>query len=118
MDHEMTLDELAKEIKEVSDEKLLQDLARYIEEWKSDDRNVEALETMVERFFGNVWIPSGEDHSKAYRTWASFRDDAICGIGGMTMNERLYAFGLFDRYDSCKTETARRVIYGKVHAKP
>ena len=118
MDHEMTLDELAKEIKEVSDERLLQDLARYIEEWKSDDRNVEALEKMVERFFGNVWIPGEEDHLRAYRTWTSFRDDAIRGIGGMTMNERLYAFGLFDRYDSCETETARRVIYGKVHAKP
>jgi hypothetical protein len=117
MDHEMTLDELAKAIAGVFPEKLLQDLARYIEEWKSDDRNVEALETMVERFFGNVWIPSEEDHLRAYRTWASFRDDAIHGIGGMTMNERLYAFGLFDRYDSCKTEMARRVIYGKVHAK-
>jgi hypothetical protein len=114
----MTLDELAKSIAGVSPEKLLQDLARYIEEWKSDDRNAEALETMVERFFGSVWITSEEDHLKAYRIWASFRDDAIRGIGGMTMNERLYAFGLFDRYDSCKTEMARRVIYGKVHAKP
>lgn len=114
----MTLDELAKEIRGVSDEKLIQDLARYIEKWKSDDRNVEALETMVERFFGNVWIPSEEDHSKAYHIWASFRDDAIRGVGGMTMNERLYAFGLFERYDSCKTETEKRVVYGKVHAKP
>jgi hypothetical protein len=114
----MTLDELAKAIAGVSPEKPLQDLARYIEEWKWDDRDVEALETMVERFFGNVWIPSEEDHLRAHRTWASFRDDAIRGIGGMTMNERLYAFGLFDRYDSCKTEMARRVIYGKVHAKP
>ena len=46
----MTLDELVKQIGGVSDEKVLQDLARYIEEWKGDDRNVEALETMVERF--------------------------------------------------------------------
>lgn len=114
----MTLDELTKEIRDFSQETLLHDLARYIEQWKKDDRNVEALETMVERFFGNVWIPSDEDHSKAYHIWASFKDDAIRGIGGMTMNERLYAFGLFERYDSCNTEAEKRVVYDKVHAKP
>jgi hypothetical protein len=114
----MTLDELAKEIRAVSDEKLIQDLARYIEEWKGDDRNAEALETMVERFFGNVWIPQEEVHSKAYKLWSSFRDDAIHGIGGMTMNERLYAFDLFERFDSCKSEAEELVLYGKVHAKP
>jgi len=114
----MTLDELAKEIRSVSDEKLIQELAKYIEEWKGDDRNASALETMVERFFGIVWIPKEEDHSKAYNLWSSFRDDAIHGIGGMTMNERLYAFGLFERFDSCKSEAEELVVYGKVHAKP
>ena len=114
----MALDDLAKEIRGVSDEKLIQDLAKYIEDWKSDDTNAQALETMVERFFGNVWIPKEEDHSEAYEFWALFRDDAIRGIGGMTMNERLYAFGLFERYDHCKTQTERLVVYAKVHAKP
>lgn len=114
----MTLDELAREIRAVSDETLIQDLASYIERWKNDDTNAEALERMVERFFGNVWIPSAEDHSKAYHIWASFRDDVIRNIGGMTMNERLYAFGLFERYDSCKTETEKLVVYDKVHARP
>jgi len=113
----MTLDELAKEIRSVSDERLIQDLAKYIEEWKGDDRNAEALETMVERVFGNVWIPE-EEHSKAYNLWSSFRDYAIHGIGGMTMNERLYAFSLFERFDCCTSEEEKRVLYGKVHAKP
>lgn len=113
----MTLDELANKIRSVSEEKLIQDLAKYIEEWRSDDRNAEQLETMVERFFGNVWLPE-EDHSKAYDCWSSFRDEAVHGIGGMTMNERLYVFGLFERFDSCEFEEEKRVVYEKLHAKP
>ncbi|MGE4294506.1 MAG: hypothetical protein AB7E49_02255 [Campylobacterales bacterium] len=114
----MTLDELANKIRSVSEEKLIQDLAKYIEEWKSDDRNAEQLESMVERFFGNAWIPEEEDHSKAYSFWSSFRDDVVHGIGGMTMNERLYSFSLFDRFDSCESEEEKRVVYEKLHAKP
>lgn len=113
----MTLDELTKEIRVISNEKFIQDLAKYIEEWKSDDRNAEALKTMVERFFGNAWIPQEEEHSKVYSLWSEFRDNVIHGVGGMTMNERLYAFGLFERFDSCRSDTEKLVIYGKVHAK-
>lgn len=114
----MTLDELAKEIRAVSDEMLIQNIARYIEEWKGDDSNTEALETRIERFFGYVWIPQEEDHSKAYKLWSSFRDEAIHSIGGMTMNERLCTFGLFERLDSCKSEAEKLVLYKKVHAEP
>jgi len=114
----MTLDELANELRAVSDEKEVRGLAKYLEEWKHDNRNAEALEEMVERFFVNVWIPEEEEHSKAYRLWSAFRDDAIHGIGGMTLNERLYAFGLFERFDSCKSEGERLVVYGKVRAEP
>lgn len=114
----MTLDELAREIRGVSDEKLVQDLARLFEEWKRDDRNVQALETTIERFFGRVWIPREDDHAKAYGLWAAFRDDAIRCIGGMTMNERLYSFGLLERFDSCRTELEKLVVYDKVHARP
>ena len=114
----MTLDELANELRADSDEKAVQDLAEYIEEWKGDNRNAEALERMVERFFGNAWISKEAEHSKAYRLWSSFKNDAIHGIGGMTMNERLYTFGLFERFDSCKSEEERLEVYGKVQAKP
>ena len=37
-------------------------------------------------------------------------------LGGMTMNERLYWFGLLDGYDKCSTEDDRLVIYAKLHA--
>jgi len=114
----MNIDELAKAFRSISNEKLLNELAQYVEAWKSDDRNVKELETMVERFFGNVWLSSDEIHSKAYSLWKEFRDDAIHGIGGMTMNERLYLFCLFERFDSSNTEKEKHVVYGKLLAKP
>jgi len=114
----MDLDELAHALRSVSDEKLLGGLARDIEAWKTDGRDVKAHETRVERFFGNTWIPGENDHSRAYACWKTFRDDAIRRIGGMTMNERLYLFGLFERFDSSETEENRRVVYRKLLAKP
>jgi len=114
----MNLDELAQAIRSVSNEKLLTDLAQYIEAWKADDRDVNELETMVERLFGNTWLPSEEEHSKAYYLWNAFREDAIRGIGGMTMNERLYLFGLFKRFDASSSEEEKQVVYSKLLAKP
>jgi hypothetical protein len=113
----MTLDGLAQALRSVSDEKLLAELAQYIGAWKADDRDLIELETMVERFFGNTWLPSEEDHSKAYNVWKAFREDAVRNIGGMTMNERLYLFGLLERFDASNSDNERRVVYGKVLAK-
>jgi hypothetical protein len=50
--------------------------------------------------------------------WSLFRDEAISGIGGMTMNERLYAFSLSERFDACTDENSRLVIYKKLHTTP
>lgn len=113
----MNLDELVQAFRSISGEKLLKDLAQYIEAWKTDDRSAADLEAMVERFFGNTWLSSDEDHSKAYGLWETFREEAIRGVGGMTMNERLYFFSLFERFDACSTKE-KLVIYSKVHAKP
>ena len=114
----MTLDEFTKALTNVSNEALLADLAHYIEAWKSDDRDVNELDAMVERFFGNSWLPIEQDHSKAYGYWKSFRDEAIHSIRGMTMNERLYTFALVERFDSSKSEEERRAVYSKLLAKP
>ena len=114
----MTLDELVQELQGISGDRPVRDLARHIAEWKSDDRNIGALESMVERFFGNVWIPDERDHARACRLWAAFRDGTLRAVGGMTMNERLHALGLFERFDACDTEVERRVVYGKVDARP
>ena len=50
--------------------------------------------------------------------WSSFRDQAIAGIAGMTMNERLYWFGLFDEFDACPDQEAKLKIYKKLMASP
>lgn len=114
----MNLDELVQGFRSISDKRVLEDLARYVEAWKTDNRNANDLETMVERFFGNVWLSSDENHSKAYGLWESFRNEAIWGIGGMTMNERLYFFSLFKRFEACATEEEKLVVYSKLHANP
>jgi len=87
-------------------------------EWKESEDTAEQLRQGIERYLGNTWIEKNDDHSKIYRMWASFRDDAIAGIGGMTMNERLYWFGLFNRYDASRNESDKLLVYKKLHAKP
>ena len=114
----MNLDELAQAFRNISNEKLLDDLAQYIEGWKSDNQNANELKAMVEKFFDNTGLPNEEDHQKAYSLWEAFMNDAIEGIGGMTMNERLYLFSLFERFDASSTEEEKQVVYSKLLAKP
>jgi hypothetical protein len=114
----MNVDELADAIRKVSSEEVVQKLSRFMVEWKNNDETAEDLKERIERYIGNTWIERNEDHKKVYQLWASFRDEAISGIGGMTMNERLYQFGLFERFDACPDREAQVAIYKKVHAKP
>lgn len=114
----MNLDEFAKALNKDSNERRLSDLALYVEAWKSDDRGVNELETMVERFIGNTWLPSEKAHSNVYGLWETFKRDAILGIDGMTMNERLDCFGLNERFYTSKSEQEKNVIYRKLLAKP
>ncbi len=115
---QMNLDELSEEVSKVSSEKVVQDLSRFLLEWKDNDETAEELKEGIERYIGNTWINEDEDHSKIYRMWSTFREEAISGIGGMTMNERLYWFGLFNRFDVCKNQEEKLLVYEKLHAKP
>lgn len=114
----MNLDELSDEISKVSSENVVQDLSRLLVEWKDNNETARQLKEGIERYLGNTWIKKNEDHSKIYRLWSSFRDEAISGIDGMTMNERLYWFGLFDRFDASRSEEEKLLLYRKLHAKP
>ncbi len=49
--------------------------------------------------------------------WTEFRNSAIDGIGGMTMNERLYWFGLFDLFENAKDNVEQDKYYQKLMAK-
>ena len=82
----MNLNELAKEISMISSEKVVQDLARYLLDWKENDNAALELKKSIERYLGNIWIEQNEDHQKIYGLWSTFRDNVISGISGMTMN--------------------------------
>ena len=114
----MNLDELSETISKVSSENVVQDLSRFLVEWKDNEETAEELKDGIERYIGNTWIEKNEDHEKICQMWSSFRDEAISGIGGMTMNERLYLFGLFERFDACANQEDKLLVYRKLHAKP
>ena len=114
----MNLDELARQIDEVSTEQAAQRLCELLLDWKTDSSTAEELCDKVERYIGNSWIERDENHARVYALWSAFRDEAITGIGGMTMNERLYHFSLFERFDASHDDEERITVYAKLHAVP
>jgi len=110
----MNYDEYIKETDRFSKDEVVSRLKKHLVSWKYDDTNILELADTIERFFGNSWIESEEAHSHLYRLWSAFKKEAIDGVGGMTMNERLYWFGLFERFD--KSESEQKVIYAKLCA--
>lgn len=72
---------------------------------------------MVERYIGNVWFRDEQTHQRIFEVWSAFRREAIDGISGMTMNERLYCFDLFESFDSASTKQ-RVKINEKLCASP
>jgi len=114
----MSFDELIAELERISSDPTIQRLASTVRRWKSNDSTVSELRLDIERFLGHSWIEEGDEHAKAYSLWSRFRDQEIDRIGGMTMNERLYSFGLFDRFDACTSDESRLVIYKKLLATP
>ena len=113
----MNIDELVVAIKATSSEKVVQRLGDILLDWKKDETTVEDLRNLIEHYIGNTWITSDTVHSSVYQLWSTFRDDAILGVGGMTVNERLYCFGLFTQFDQAQTDNARKSIYNKVLAR-
>jgi len=112
----MNLDALEAEIRAISRDPLVQGAADLLVAWKESNATAGDLSNSLERYFGGVWINSAQDHERAYSIWSIFRREAIESIGGMTMNERLYWFGLFQRWDSLRSEADRQALYRKLHA--
>jgi hypothetical protein len=114
----VTLKETATAIASISDDPVVQQVSQTLLCWIDENTSATELEEGLERYIGNSWIKSDTDHAQMYSLWSAFRDSAIQGISGMTMNERLYWFDLTGRFDSCDNEEDRRVVYAKVHAAP
>lgn len=112
----MNYDEYIKEVQKFSDDDVVARLGKHLAEWKESDSDVIELSKSTERFFGNSWIENEATHNHLYRLWRQFNKEAIEGIGGMTMNERLYWFCLFERYENLQSEIAKRAIYAKLCA--
>jgi hypothetical protein len=111
----MNYDEYIEEVRKYSNDEVVARLVSHLDKWKSDNMNALELADSIERFFGNSWMTSEETHSHLYRLWSSFKTHAISGIDGMTMNERLYWFGLFERFESA-SKAEQQVIYAKLCA--
>ena len=112
----MNIDDLAAAIESVAPDKEVHALTEIIKGWKASDATVSELSTTVDRYIGQVWFKNDAIHEKIYSAWQSFKGEAILDIGGMTMNERLYFFGLFGRFDAA-TEHEQHAIYTKLEAK-
>ncbi|MBT8123558.1 MAG: hypothetical protein KJO81_01895 [Gammaproteobacteria bacterium] len=111
----MNYDEYIEEARKYSSDEVVARLVSHLSNWKSDNASVIELADTIEKFFGNSWITSEEAHSHLYKLWSSFKSEAITDIGGMTMNERLYWFGLFERFESA-SELEQQIIYAKLCA--
>ena len=118
MKKKMTIDQLSGRIRAVSDQKEVRKLADLLMEWKDDDATAEDLADAVEHYLGYAWFQRDADHSAIYSLWAAFKAHAIAGIGGMSMNERLYWFGLLHAFDACRDRDSRDRIYAKLMAAP
>lgn len=54
----------------------------------------------IERVFGHSWLKDAEPFNEAFAKWREFRDEYLpFAVRGMTVNERLHAFGFLDAYD-------------------
>ncbi|MES2070050.1 MAG: hypothetical protein V4488_06860 [Pseudomonadota bacterium] len=99
----MNLDELVQSIPD-SENALREELACLIVEWKRSAEPIEKLDYLVDKWHGNVWFQKIDDSNAFYRNWCKFKKEAISGINGMTVNERLYVFGLLELWGESNDE--------------
>lgn len=113
----MNLDDFIIAIRKISKEDSVQKLIDNILEFKIDDRNAIEFKENIEQIFKESLVVNEEDFDNLYSEWTKFKNLAIDGIGGMTMNERLYSFALFEVYEDLTTDFEKNKYYNKLMAK-
>jgi hypothetical protein len=108
----MNLDELVASVPEVE---LRERLFHWVNEWKNDDKDIEDLAYMIGKWHGNVWFKDTDKSNGFYERFQEFKKSAIEGVDGLTVNERLYWFGLFDQWEN-SNEASQLRIRAKLHA--
>ncbi|WP_406829125.1 hypothetical protein [Microbulbifer sp. ARAS458-1] len=102
----MNLDELVNSVPETE---LKESLSRWVGEWKQDDQDIEGLAYLIEKWHGNFWFQDKDSYNKFHSEFQNFKNAAVDNISGLTFNERLYWFGLFEAWESGNGTTQMRL---------
>ena len=108
----MNIDELVNSIQQVA---LRGQLFQWVKEWKDAKADVEDLSKMLLKWHGNVWFQNKGESTEFLNQLNDFNVNAIDGLSELTLNERLYWFGLFEYWD-CSDENDQNIIRRKLHA--
>ena len=114
----MNISELEAALRSLSQERAVAGLADLLAVWKLGPEDVSALASSFERYFGNVWLEPADLHEAAYHLWSQFQRETIAPLPGMTMNERLYMFGLFDSMLLVALRTLRHCMQRSTRSGP
>lgn len=112
----MNLDELAEEILAIAAHDAERQLAAILLEWKGTDETASRLAKRIDDFIREYRDGPAPISEAIKNHWERFKTEAIDGIGGLTMNERLYYFGLYERFDDWENQDEIRELYAKLHA--
>jgi hypothetical protein len=97
------------------DDAQLRDLfVEAIDAWMRDASTPDRLVDRLNRLLGNVWFSSNQIHQHVFDAVAKLAE-TVRELDGMTMNERLFSFGLLDLWDR-STDEARNTIRVKLKA--
>jgi hypothetical protein len=110
----MTLGELIPALDKASPDPVVRGLIELLKAWRTSASTADELRQSIDRYIGNSWIADNEEHKTIYLLWSAFREECIVGRGGMTINERLYCFELFDAWDNAGTEEGRAFVRQKI----
>jgi hypothetical protein len=96
------------------DVRLLETFIIRTDEWGGDMSTVTDLLKDLNRILGHVWFSDPAIHQRVFEAIEAF-GKTVAALGGMTVNERLFSFGLLDLWDASSDEL-RRMLRLKVEA--